>query len=71
MQKIEHAGYAKGSYHKFITFLLIFYVAYFIIFMSHFYFVLELILKQSCLLLQFFNPVYKRQKKHCQGGKIQ
>ena len=51
MQKIEHAGYAKGSYHKFITFLLFFYVAYFIIFMSHFYFVLELILKQSCLLL--------------------
>ena len=65
MQKIEHAGYAKGSYHKFITFLLFFCVAYFTNFMSHFYFVLELIFKQSGLLLQFFNPVGIRQKKHC------
>ena len=62
IKKTIHADFGKGSYHKFITFLLTFYTAYFITFMSHFHFVLEFILKQAYLLLQFFNPVGKRQK---------
>ena len=40
-RKLSTQFMQKGSYHKFITFLLISYAAYFIIFMSHFCFVLE------------------------------
>ena len=53
IQKTVHAGCAKGSYRRlfYIICLLIFYAAYFIIFVSFFHFVLESILNQSCLLL--------------------
>ena len=52
IHKTVHAGYAKGSYQKlfFITSLLTFYAAYFITFMSNFYFALQSILNQCCLL---------------------
>ena len=68
IQKTVHAGCAKGFCRKLfcIICLLIFYAAYFIIFMSYFHFVLESILNQSCLLLQLFYP--SRQKQHILVG---
>ena len=53
IQKIAHAGYAKGSYQRLFLYNMPvnFYAEYFTNYVSHFSIVFESILNNSCLLL--------------------